>query len=586
MKKLLIIPILLGNCLFAQASQEQSEMDISKFVANANDYSIDREYSDMIENSPYKNVPQNKNLNNTLKTKNVPIKNQENNQTKTPSSQNQKPIITKYKFHIDNEGETFESLKVSEEELQELLIDFRTKKFEIKDLQDISNIISYFFQINGYPSATAYVPQQELTDSIQVNIALGVLGKYIINNQTGTRDYAIESKLNQKLKGKIITIKTIEDSVYRVNEMYGVEALAALQAGENYGETDIVINVEQTQKVSAMVYGDNYGSQGAGIYRGGINVTFNNVARQGDSGSVFLQRSDEQQTNYGISYTTFYGNFKVTTGYSQGSYALGGELEDMGISGTSKDLTVNVSYPVFLTTTASLYLTSGFAYRDLKDYMMIWGFWPNDTFKHSFAYKFGIEGTYNGLSNNNFSYSAIITHGTVIGDNDNVRYANQQQRFLGQFAKLNVNINNSYFFHPLLTHVATISYQQVINGAKLDSSETMSLGGPYGVRAYRNGEADRDNAIIGNFGLRFTSPIPNFYITPFYDIGYAWFNKHAYGDDLFMDAFGLELLYIKPGSFYAKLDAARALHTYEDKDLGVKDGKPRARIYFSAGKYF
>ncbi|MCV3411536.1 hypothetical protein L8T75_07815, partial [Campylobacter lari] len=149
--------------------------------------------------------------------------NNTNNQTNNNSNTNTttKQVITKYKFVITNENTSFEKLGIKEEDLQLLISEFSTRKFSLQDLQDISNIIAYYFQVNGYPAATAYVPQQEFEDSVQINIALGTLGKYIIKNKTTIKDHFIESKLNERIKGKIISTKLIEDSVYKVNEMYG-----------------------------------------------------------------------------------------------------------------------------------------------------------------------------------------------------------------------------------------------------------------------------------------------------------------------------------------------------------------------------
>ncbi|EAI6283286.1 hypothetical protein CDB59_09615 [Campylobacter coli] len=51
-------------------------------------------------------------------------------------------------------------------------------------------------------------------------------------------------------------------------------------------------------------------------------------------------------------------------------------------------------------------------------------------------------------------------------------------------------------------------------------------------------------------------------------------------NDIFVDAVGLELLYIKPNGFYIKLDLAKAAYKYE------ADGKRRDRLYTSMGFYF
>ncbi|ENK3653581.1 ShlB/FhaC/HecB family hemolysin secretion/activation protein, partial [Campylobacter jejuni] len=148
----------------------------------------------------------------------------------------------------------------------------------------------------------------------------------------------------------------------------------------------------------------------------------------------------------------------------------------------------------------------------------------------------------------------------------------------GKFAKLNVNLNNAYFFNDTFTHLFSLNYQQVINGSTLDSSETISLGGPYGVSAYNNGDGEGDNAVVASFGLRMATPLKDFYITPFYDIGYSWYENDSYTN--YMDAYGLQLLYNKTGNFYVKLDLARALKKYKlDDDYSSK-------AYVSFGKYF
>lgn len=147
-----------------------------------------------------------------------------------------------------------------------------------------------------------------------------------------------------------------------------------------------------------------------------------------------------------------------------------------------------------------------------------------------------------------------------------------------KFAKLNVNLNNAYFFNDTFTHLFSLNYQQVINGATLDSSETISLGGPYGVRAYNNGDREGDNAVVASFGLRMATPLKDFYITPFYDISYSWYENDSYTN--YIDAYGLQLLYNKTGNFYVKLDLARALKKYKLDD----DYSSKAYVIFR--KYF
>ncbi len=268
----------------------------------ASDTKDNKKTIQMLEQSPYKEDANLKNYNNTLKVKDGVIiidhsntsdnnnskttntkKNTQKNQpnlsndntlkTKTPNSNtpslkntSKEESIHKvsFNFHITNKNINFKDLGLDEQVLQEALNDYKKESISVQDLQDIANIISYYVQASGYPAATAYIPQQELKDQIQINITLGVLGKYVVQNNSSVRDYAIESKLPNH-KGEIITTKLVEDAVYKVNEMYGIQTLASLKAGDNPGDTDIVIETTPSDSfVSVLFYGDNYGIKESG----------------------------------------------------------------------------------------------------------------------------------------------------------------------------------------------------------------------------------------------------------------------------------------------------------------------------------
>ncbi|HAA2192570.1 TPA_asm: ShlB/FhaC/HecB family hemolysin secretion/activation protein [Campylobacter jejuni] len=574
----------------------------------------------MLEQSPYKEDANSKNYNNTLKVKDGVIiidhsntsddnnsktintkKNTQKNQpnlsndntlkTKTPNSNtpslkntSKEESIHKvsFSFHITNKNINFKDLGLDEQVLQEALNDYKKESISVQDLQDIANIISYYVQVSGYPAATAYIPQQELKDQIQINITLGVLGKYVVQNNSSVRDYAIESKLPNH-KGEIITTKLVEDAVYKVNEMYGIQTLASLKAGDNPGETDVVIETTPSDSfVSVLFYGDNYGIKESGRYRDGASMSFNNIAHQGDSLNAYLQRSDEAQTNYSISYTTFLGNLKITPSYSKRNYALGGAYKNANFIGTSENLGIDLKYPLWITTYNSFYLTSSYYHKKLSNSRL--NIMTID--KSSDTISFSIEGVYNGISNDSFSYSANVSYGNVKDGGTTILGMSSKTDGdgFGKFAKLNVNLNNAYFFNDTFTHLFSLNYQQVVNGATLDSSETISLGDPYGVRAYNNGDGEGDNAVVASFGLRMATPLKDFYITPFYNIGYSWYENdsklYKASETNYMDAYGLQLLYNKTGNFYVKLDLARALKKYKlDDDYSSK-------AYVSFGKYF
>lgn len=544
-----------------------------------------KQIGDMIKNSPYSNEAQNKNISNSLKNQQTDIKLfNENTEDETTIENNEvldidepKAYIKSYTLHLDNKEETFKSLGVDEKEIQLLISNFKNEELSIRTLKDIANIVSYYFQTHGYPAATAYIPPQDLSNAnVQINITLGRLGKFIIKNSSGARDYAIESKLNQKLKGKILTVRKIEDSAYRVSEMNGVKVGGNIQAGDNYGESDVVIEVAKDKSATLLIYGDNYGTKETGRHKGGMSQTINNLARQGDTLNFYIQNTDENQINYGATYSTFIGNLSISPFISKSSYTLGGSYAGSGFFGTSLNSGVKFAYPIFLYSDKTLKLVFGFTHRELEDHYL------KDiaiSKKASNSGNVGIEGTYQGIENNSLSYIINFTYGNLEDDGSKII---TQGPNLGNFGKMNININNEYRFQELLTHIFQLNYQKVIGGMVLDGSETTSIGGPYGVRAYYDGEGGADNAIWGSLGIRFQTPLRGFYLIPFYDIGYSWYQNKQYQNTnhYFMDAMGMQALYIKPGKFYIKADATRAVHKFKF------DGKHRTRVYISTGLYF
>ncbi|PZT47326.1 hypothetical protein B6S12_09645 [Helicobacter valdiviensis] len=593
----LLLPLFLSNLVVADT-----------LVADINDYKKDRALGEMINTSPYRDTPQNKNIQNQLKTRNSPVKPQEDkniintekptNNIKENKTSSVKEDIFKYKFVIDNKKAddtryTLEELGIDEKMLQESIVDFKASDLSVKTLQSIANTVSFYLQYSGYPSATAYIPQQEIDKEIQVNIVFGKLGKYIVNNRSNhLKDFAINHKLNDTLKGKILKTKDVEDVIFKINENSGIQALGAFQAGENFGETDVVIEVEDSTKASAMLYADNYGTEGSGQIRIGATTTFNNVLGMGDTLNTMVQRSDKDQLNYGATYSTFWGNLKITPKVNKGNYSLRGEGYDaLKPYGTSTEFGVDVAYPFFINSTNSLYAVAGYSHKKLEDnygntFMdpglmeALFGYSTLDNRKHSDVFNIGWEGVYRGIEKNTLSYSVKVYHGNVKPDND---FA-EQLLSMGKFTKLNVYLSNQYSFHEKLTGIFNFNLQKVLFNYLLDSSETSSLGGAYGVRAYPNGFGTKSNMGYGMIGLRYATPIPNVYITPFYEAGYAW-EENKQMDEYFLDAAGIELLYASE-HFYVKADFARAIHKFKGADGIPEDGENRARAYVSAGIYF
>ncbi|MCR8683921.1 ShlB/FhaC/HecB family hemolysin secretion/activation protein, partial [Campylobacter sp. LMG 17559] len=94
--------------------------------------------------------------------------------------------------------------------------------------------------------------------------------------------------------------------------------------------------------------------------------------------------------------------------------------KEVGFSGTSRNFGIDFSYPVWINTNSSLYLTSSIYHKILKDEPFSNIFEGYSIEKHSNVGSMGLEGLFRGFENNTLSYSAKISVGKVYDDGNSL----------------------------------------------------------------------------------------------------------------------------------------------------------------------
>ncbi|MGI7412441.1 POTRA domain-containing protein [Campylobacter jejuni] len=62
--------------------------------------------------------------------------------------------------------------------MQDAIAEYHNQELSLQNLKDITNIIVYYCQLSGHPSATAYIPPQDLSSNkVQINIVFGTFRK-------------------------------------------------------------------------------------------------------------------------------------------------------------------------------------------------------------------------------------------------------------------------------------------------------------------------------------------------------------------------------------------------------------------------
>jgi hemolysin activation/secretion protein len=388
---------------------------------------------------------------------------------------------------------------LSNEQLTNLTKDFVGKELSYNELRDVLRFISNFYRELGL-WARAILPEQDINNGvITIQIVEGRLGKVIIKSdeqdlnlkQDVARKY-IENKISRQ---QILNINQLEKNIQNLNNVPGIQAIASLEAGQEVGETDVVIQLQNRKTLSGTFQGDSYGSRSSGRSRGTALINFDSLLKQGEQFTI------QRVQTIGSEYNALAGSFRIGYGGTRGTvkaaklrYDLGDPFSSSNPTGNSEELSVSIDHP--LNSIGRTNLSSNFTFSE-SDY-------ENKNNTPSNVQKKITR----GIAKLNFNrsdqfYKGGVNYGSVsvtVGDLDDTSTGSTTTNALGSFSKLNANVSRFQRLSDQNVLQVNLSAQYAFKN--LDSAEKFSLGGPYGIRAYPNSEGQGDHGLMANIELK------------------------------------------------------------------------------------
>lgn len=254
--------------------------------------------------------------------------------------------------------------------------------------------------------------------------------------------------------------------------------------------------------VSGEVDLDNFGDSYTGNWRLGTTLNLNSPFHLGDLLTVRVMKSNER-LNYGrISYNLPVGSSRLRLGavYSYNDYRLGGQLSNLNAGGSGTIASVYATYPFIRSRMFNLNVVANLDDKRLYDDTDV------DSTKKSIRLgRLGIAGNEQSAAGA-YSFSLAWTSGRLDIENPSA-LANDEAsaRTQGQYNKLALDMTGLKRLGDRWSLYGAISGQ--LADKNLDSSEDFGLGGPYGVRAYPQGEAYGNEGYLGTMELRYRLPV-------------------------------------------------------------------------------
>lgn len=457
------------------------------------------------------------------------------------------------------------------------------RQVTITELQSAADQITQLYLNQGYITSRAILVEQAVSDGVvQIQVVEGSISDIQIEGNDRVRDAYIRDRIQLGARTPLRTDR-LEDQLrlLRLNPLFeNIEA--SLRAGEQVGESLLVVRVEEANPWIVNAGVDNYSPPSVGSERIGIDIGHRNVFGIGDT---LIGSWDRTTTGESVVYDLSY---RVPLNAKDGTLQLRAQLDEneipinsaLSVEGEAELYEISFRQPLVRNPREEFALSLGFSHRDgqtfLGDRPFGFGFGPDpDTgISRTSVFRFGqdyirrdSQGAWVGRSL--FSIGTGLLDATT---NDDPIPDSRFISWLGQGQRVQRLSDD---------HLLIVQLDLQLTPDSLLSSEQFVIGGGQSLRGYRQNVRAGDNGFRFSVEDRITlgrneAGLATFQLAPFFDMGAVWNdsrnpNNAGRPDEEFLAGIGLGLLWEPLPNLNIRLDYGLPLVDISDRGDNAQD---------------
>lgn len=380
---------------------------------------------------------------------------------------------------------------------------FASHPLDLAGLRGLADRVTDFYRAQGYPFATADLPDQNLTDGVlKIDVVEGRYGRVLAVSAVPGWSEQAQAYLAPLQPQQLIESAALERASLLLNDLPGITAWPLVRAGQQDGHGDLEVRVQREALFSGSLGQDNHGNRYTGKSRSRANLNINSPLVLGDQITLVALLSTENLRLGSADYSLPLGGdgLRGNVGYAHTSYVLGKEFESSQSYGTAKVMTAGFSYPILRSQQSNLAWRGSLQHKQLYD--------NSDTFLTRYQKSADSVPLSLQFDHRDSLGAGGVTYGVAtwtVGKLhlDEVLLANDVTQTAGRFTKFTVDVARAHNLARGWSMYGHVFGQYTEKN--LDSSELMSLGGAAGVRAYPSGEASGDRGWLAQLELRWNS---------------------------------------------------------------------------------
>lgn len=434
------------------------------------------------------------------------------------------------------------NLYYSNEELEEVIKEAVNKELVYDQLINVTRAISNHYKANGF-LATAFLPPQDINDGvIKIKITEAVLGTIIFDVEEEEKLNISKENIRLKLLYKIedsgvLNIDQLDKNVRNLNKIPGINALAELEEGKNFGETNVKVTAINTETIFGNTLVDNNGSRSSGYNKITNTINIDGLFNMGDrlaftnvlSGDHHVKDNHEESNYYAVSSTmpVGYNGMLATLRVSKMEYKLSAPFDSTKPSGYSSEYNLSLNRPLIVSPNFNLNTSFSLGNNIYVNDLGTGNNSDKDVLKSIFNLGFDSrdERLGGGINYGSFALSLAkndLTDNSSNYDTDQATSDNNGRNFKGT---LNLNRMQKLTDKTNLL----VKFNGQLAADNLDGADQFSLGGPNAVRAYPSSEAAGDAGFVASLELK-RNLFKNLESTLFYDYGKIKLHKSLWND--------------------------------------------------------
>ncbi|MEL6321764.1 MAG: ShlB/FhaC/HecB family hemolysin secretion/activation protein, partial [Cyanobacteria bacterium J06626_14] len=432
---------------------------------------------------------------------------------------------------------------------------------------------------DGYLTSRAILVDQVITDGVvQIQIIEGRISEIQVTGLNRLREDYVRNRIELGANMPLRTDR-LEDQLRLLRADPNIENIeASLRAGEDLGESILVVRVVEDDPFLGNLRADNYSPPSVGSDRVGFTLGWGNVSGRGDSFIVGYDRtaqggSQVADFNYRIPVNPMNGAVELRATIDRNE-VVQEPFDELEIEGASERYEVTFRQPLVRSPREEFALSLGFAYRDgevLAFDLIPLSIGANESgVTRTSVFRFGqdyVKRDFQGAwaLRSQFSIGAGILNAT---ENEGI----PDSRFfswLGQAQRVQRIGNN---------HLLIAQLDMQFTPDALLSSEQFVIGGGQSLRGYRQNVRAGDNGLRFSLEDRITlarnaSGASTFQVAPFFDMGVVWNDSDNVDlpDQTFLAGIGTGFLWEIFPNLNLRLDFTIPLIDLDDRGDNIQD---------------